>query len=56
MGRSEFSTIEFLKYENWNVNSLSLPLPRTEFRFALAEWNVFLLVPQFSGGESGLAP
>ena len=56
VGRFEFSTIVFLKYENWNTNSLSLPLPSTELRFAFAEWNLFLLSPQFSGGDCGLAP
>src|ERR1043165_1455005 len=56
VGSVEFSPMWFRKYEYWNVNSLSFPLPRTELRFALAEWNVFLLRPQFSGGASGLAP
>ena len=46
----------FLKYEYWNTNSLSLPPPSTEFRFAFTEWNVFLLSPQFSGGLWALAP
>src|SRR5712692_9492044 len=56
VGRVEFSEMWFSKYVNWNTNSLSLPLLRTEFRFALTEWKVFLLTPQFSGGEDGLAP
>src|SRR5688572_22731769 len=56
VGRFERSTIEFLKYENWNTNSLTFPLPSTEFRFAFTEWNLFRLSPQFSGGACGLAP
>src|SRR5438477_10458086 len=47
VGSVEFSEMWFRKYENWNVNSLSLPPPSTEFRFAFAEWKVFLLMPQF---------
>src|SRR4030095_16728708 len=56
VGRFERSTIAFLKYENWNTNSLMRPPESTEFRFALIEWNVFLLSPQFSSGELGDAP
>jgi hypothetical protein len=44
------------KYENWNTNSLSRPLPSTEFMLRLAEWKVFVLSPQDSGGYWGLAP
>ena len=56
VGRVERSTIAFLKYEYWNTNSLTLPPPSTEFRFAFTEWNLFLLSPQFSGGACGHAP
>ena len=40
----------------WNTNSFSFPLPSEVFRFALAEWKVFVLRPQPSGGVFGLAP
>ena len=43
--------MSFWKYEYWNRNSLSFPPLRTVFRLTFAEWKVFLLVPQFSGGE-----
>jgi hypothetical protein len=56
VGSFERSMIEFLKYEYWKTNSLTLPFPRTEFRFAFAEWNLLRLSPQFSGGAFGLAP
>src|SRR5262245_16308598 len=56
VGRFEFSTMLFLKYEYWNTNSFTRPPDSTEFRFMLTEWNLFLLRPQFSGGDDGLAP
>src|SRR5688572_16158408 len=55
-GSLERSTIEFLKYEYWNTNSLFFPLPSTEFKFTFAEWNLLRLSPQASGGDCGLAP
>ena len=56
VGRVEASAMWFRKYENWNTNSLSFPLPSELFRLRLTEWNVFWLSPQLSGGEFGLAP
>src|ERR1044071_7350413 len=55
-GSSELAPMVFLKYENWNTNSLSLPLPSTEFRFVFREWNLFWLSPHDSGALWGLAP
>jgi hypothetical protein len=46
----------FRKYENWNVNSLSLPPPSTEFMFRFAEWNLLALVPHDWGALRGEAP
>src|SRR3954466_11002438 len=55
-GSLERSTIEFLKYEYWNTNSLTFPAPTTELRFAFMEWNVLRLSPHELGGACGLAP
>ena len=56
VGRSELAPMWLWKYENWNRNSFSRPLLSTELRLAIAEWNVFLLEPQWSGGDGGLVP
>src|SRR5919108_4100997 len=53
-GSVEFSAMWLRKYEYWNMNSLSRPLPSTELRFTLAEWNVLRLSPHDSGGDCGL--
>src|SRR5688572_26441529 len=55
-GFVELAEMWFLKYEYWNTNSLSRPLPSTEFRFMFAEWNLFVFSPQFSTGKRLPAP
>ena len=56
VGSSESGPMWLWKYEYWNRNSLRRPPLSTVFRLRFAEWKVFWLVPQCSGGDCGLAP